>query len=87
MDHMVITWHFVEDLILIKNTKDTVIFLLLSTLGILNYETAIPIAMVAMAVFLLSTKYYHKKFTPWEPLVKTNVEFIRFGAQMTVDHK
>lgn len=85
MDHIVLVWQGIERLVTVEDWKDSAIFVLAATLAILWYEIAIPVAMIAAAFWLLSNKYYHRVFTVWEPDVKRNVEFIRFGATMTVE--
>lgn len=77
LELLLIPGQYVMDLVMIKNRLHTTIFLLCASIVILFYETAVPLALVAAALKMLHNLYEHERFTPLQPDVKYNIDFIK----------
>ena len=65
------------DLITIKNELHTALFLLSSTFLMIHYEILIPLAILGLALKMLSILYLHQKFEVQPPNTLKNIEFIK----------
>jgi hypothetical protein len=75
------------NLVMIKNTSNTVIFLLFSTFVILWFETVLPICLIAAAFKMVTILYYHQRYQPNVPDVKANLTFIRIASEIIASAK
>jgi hypothetical protein len=85
LDLIIVPWQYLIDLVTIKQPLHTIIFLLLSTLTIMQYETIIPLFLLGLAVYILMILYDHKVYSPMVPDVKANIDFIKHMSE-TIGH-
>ncbi len=87
MDDVRQLYYMVIGLATWQDAWTTSIFLTMATLLILHYELAIPLLMILAATWLLSNKYYHKRFRPSKSNTHQNIKFIAVGANLIIDEK
>lgn len=81
LDLIIVPWQYLIDVFTIKQPLHTIIFLLLSTLTIMHYETMIPLFLLGIAVYILMVLYDHKIYQPIVPDVKANIDFIKHMSE------
>jgi hypothetical protein len=87
MDDVRQLYYTVIGLVTWQDTWTTSIFLTMATLIILHYEVVVPFLMLVAASWLLSNKYYHKRFKSSKANNHQNIKFIAVGANLVIDQK
>jgi hypothetical protein len=87
MDHIVNLIYFVHYLVTVQNTQHTTIFLLVSSIVIINYQWAIPLLLLIAAVKLLHNNYKCLRYSHPPPNVSQNINFVALLAEWSMANR
>lgn len=82
MECFVLPWNFFRDLVTIKDTSRTAIFLLIATMCVMWFEIFFPLSILAFAMYMLNLLYRHESYVPRSPNVKDNIVFIKWCSEL-----